>query len=53
MNFIENASRNSTICKDGYILVNKVPVKSNYKVKSGDVVTIEYRNPPKENLDSS
>ncbi len=51
MNFIENASRSKIqqSAKDGYILVNKVPVKSNYKVKSGDVVTIEYRNPPKEN----
>ena len=51
MTFIENASRSKIqqSAKDGYILVNKVPVKSNYKVKSGDVVTIEYRNPPKEN----
>ena len=51
MNFIENAIRSKIqqSAKDGYILVNKVPVKSNYKVKSGDVVTIEYRNPPKEN----
>ena len=51
MNFIENASRSKIqqSAKDGYILVNRVPVKSNYKVKSGDVVTIEYRNPPREN----
>ena len=44
MNFIENASRSKIqqSAKDGYILVNRVPVKSNYKVKSGDVVTIEY-----------
>ena len=51
MNFIENATRSKIqqSAKDGYILVNGAPVKSNYKVKSGDVVTVEYRNPPREN----
>ena len=50
MNFIENASRSKIqqSSKDGYILVNGVSVKPNYKVKSGDVVTVEYRNPPRE-----
>ena len=50
MNFIENATRSKIqqSAKDGYIHVNGVPVKSNYKVKSGDVVTVEYRNPPRE-----
>ena len=50
MNFIENATRSKIqqSAKDGYILVNGVPVKSNYKVKSGDVVTVEYKNPPRE-----
>ena len=40
--------RFNNLAKDGYILVNGFPVKSNYKVKSGDVVTVEYRNPPRE-----
>ena len=40
--------RYSNHAKDGYIHVNGVPVKSNYKVKSGDVVTVEYKNPPRE-----
>ena len=50
MNFIENATRSKIqqSAKDGYIHVNGVPVKSNYKVKSGDVVTVEYKNPPRE-----
>lgn len=50
MNFIENASRSKIqqSSKDGYILVNGVPVKPNYKVKSGDVVSVEYRNPPRK-----
>tara|TARA_B100000700_G_C14891284_1_gene782845 strand:+ start:56 stop:1066 length:1011 start_codon:yes stop_codon:yes gene_type:complete len=50
MNFIENTSRSKIqqSSKDGYIHVNGVPVKSNYKVKAGDVVTVEYRIPPRE-----
>lgn len=50
MNFIENATRSKIqqSAKDGYIHVNGFPVKSNYKVKSGDVVTVEYKNPPRE-----
>ena len=50
MNFIENASRSKIqkSARDGYIHVNGTPVKPNYKVKSGDVVTVEYRNPPRE-----
>ena len=51
MNFIENASRSKIqqSAKNGYIHVNGIPVKSNYKVKNGDVVTVEYRNPPRPN----
>ena len=50
MNFIEHASRSKIqqSAKDGYIYVNGKSVKANYKVKSGDVVTVEYRNPPRE-----
>ena len=50
MNFIEHASRSKIqqSAKDGYIYVNGRSVKANYKVKSGDVVTVEYRNPPRE-----
>ena len=50
INFIENASRSKIqqSAKEGYIHVNGKPVKSNYKVKSGDVVTVEYKNPPRE-----
>ena len=50
INFIENASRSKIqqSAKEGYIHVNGNPVKSNYKVKAGDVVTVEYKNPPRE-----
>ncbi|MBT4479260.1 MAG: RNA pseudouridine synthase, partial [Flavobacteriales bacterium] len=49
INFIENASRSKIqqSARDGYIHVNGLPVKANYKVKSGDVVTVEYKNPPR------
>ena len=51
MNFIENASRNKIqqSARDGYVHVNGNPVKVNYKVKGGDIVTVEYKNPPREN----
>jgi len=50
MNFIENASRSKIqqSVKDGFIHVNGKAVKANYKVKGGDVVTVEYKNPPIE-----
>lgn len=52
MNLIENATR-SKIQKatenDG-ILVNDVAVKSNYKVKPGDVVQLMLEHPPYEHL---
>ena len=50
MNFIENSSRSKIqqSARDGYIYVNGNSVKSNYKVKGGDVVTVEYKNPPRE-----
>jgi 23S rRNA pseudouridine1911/1915/1917 synthase len=47
---IENASRTrvQTAAAAGNILVNEQPVKSNYKVKPGDVITIVMAYPPKE-----
>lgn len=50
MNFIENATRNKIqqAAKAGNILVNEVPVKSNYKVKPKDVVSVVLSYPPQE-----
>jgi len=47
---IENASRNKVqvAAKAGNILVNDQPVKSNYKVKPGDVISIVMAYPPRE-----
>ncbi|WP_196891683.1 RluA family pseudouridine synthase [Aureivirga marina] len=52
MNFIENATRNKIqqAAKAGNVLVNDVPVKSNYKVKPHDVVRVVLSHPPHENL---
>lgn len=52
MNRIENATRNKIqqAAKDGNILVNEEPVKSNYKVKPGDVIRIVFKHPPHEYL---
>ena len=52
MNFIENATRNKIqqAAKAGNVLVNEVPVKSNYKVKGKDVVRVVLAHPPHENL---
>lgn len=52
MNLIENATRNKIqkAAENGNIFVNDVPVKSNYKVKSNDVVRILMENPPFENI---
>ena len=50
LNRLEGTSRNkiqqATI--DGYIHVNDKSVKSNYKVKPHDVVTVMFKNPPRE-----
>ena len=50
MNFIENASRNriQQSAREGCIHVNGIAVKPNYKVKAGDIVTVEYKNPPRD-----
>lgn len=52
MNYIENATRNKIqkAAKDGNIFVNNVVVKSNYKVKPGDVVQVMFEHPPYEFL---
>lgn len=52
MNRIENATRNKIqqAAKEGSIFVNDVAVKSNYKVKGGDVVRVLFTHPPYEHL---
>ena len=52
MNFVENATRNKVqqAAKAGNVLVNDVPVKSNYKVKPNDIVRVVLAHPPAENL---
>lgn len=52
MNRIENATRNKIqkAAKDGNIFVNDIAVKSNYKVKPNDVITVLFEHPPYEYL---
>ena len=52
MNFIENATRNKIqkAAKDGCVYVNDTAVKSNYKVKGGDVIRVLFTHPPHESL---
>ncbi len=52
MNKIENVTRNKIqkAATDGNIYVNNNTVKSNYKVKAGDVVTVMFEHPPYEFL---
>jgi len=52
MNRVENATRNKIqkAAKDGNIYVNDVAVKSSYKVKGNDVVTVLFEHPPYEFL---
>jgi 23S rRNA pseudouridine1911/1915/1917 synthase len=52
MNRVENATRNKIqkAAKDGNIFVNDVAVKSSYKVKGSDVVTVLFEHPPYEYL---
>ena len=51
MNLIPNATRNKiqNAATEGNIFVNDMPVKSNYKVKPLDVVTVMFTHPPYEN----
>ncbi|MFP4024146.1 MAG: RluA family pseudouridine synthase [Thiohalospira sp.] len=50
VNRIENASRSKiqSAAEADNILVNSLPVKSNYKVKPGDVISIVMAYPPRE-----
>lgn len=52
MNLIEKATRNKIqkAATAGNIHVNGIPVKSNYKVKGNDVVTVLFEHPPYEFL---
>jgi 23S rRNA pseudouridine1911/1915/1917 synthase len=52
MNRVENATRNKIqkAAKDGNIFVNDIAVKSSYKVKPFDVVTVLFEHPPYEYL---
>ena len=52
MNKVENATRSriQKSAKDGNIFVNDIIVKSNYKVKANDVVTVLFEHPPYEML---
>src|SRR5690554_2650565 len=52
MNLIEKATRNKIqkAAEAGNIHVNGVPVKSSYKVKGNDVVTVLFEHPPYEFL---
>ena len=50
INRLEGNSRNKIqqAAIDGYIHVNDKVVKSNYKVKPHDIVTVMFKNPPRE-----
>jgi 23S rRNA pseudouridine1911/1915/1917 synthase len=52
MNLIENTTRNKIqqAAENGSILVNDVAVKSNYKVKAGDIVRLVLAHPTYEQL---
>jgi 23S rRNA pseudouridine1911/1915/1917 synthase len=49
-NRIENASRNKIqqAADAGCILVNENPVKSNYRIKPGDIISVVMAQPPRE-----
>lgn len=50
MTLVQNSSRNKIqkAAEDGSILVNDTPVKSNYKVKPGDVIRVLFSKPKYE-----
>lgn len=52
MNLIENATRSKIqkAADSGNILVNEQSVKSNYKVKPGDIIRLMLEHPPYEHL---
>ncbi|MCP4521991.1 MAG: RluA family pseudouridine synthase [Cytophagales bacterium] len=49
MDRVPNVTRNKvqTLIKDGFVQVNEASIKSNYKVKPNDVVTIKLLEPPR------
>lgn len=49
-NRVENVSRSKiqAAAAAGAILVNQIPVKSNYKIKPGDVISVVMAHPPRE-----
>ncbi|MBW8362615.1 MAG: RluA family pseudouridine synthase [Kaistella sp.] len=49
--FRQNSSRNkiSQTCRAGNVMVNGTPVKQNYRVKPGDVISVLLAHPPREN----
>ncbi len=50
MNRLANATRNKIQdgIKVGYVRVNEQPIKSNYKVKPGDIITVSFPEPRRE-----
>ena len=52
INRIENLSRNKIqmAAKSGFIFVNEISVKPNYKIKPKDIVKVTLPHPPFENL---
>ena len=52
INRIENLSRNKiqTAAKSGFIFVNEISVKPNFKIKPKDIVKVTLPHPPFENL---
>lgn len=50
LNRLEGTSRNKIqqAAKDGFIRINDITVKSNCKVKPFDIVTVMFKNPPRE-----
>lgn len=50
MDRLPNVSRNKVqdAIKDGFVLVNEVAIKTNYRVRPGDVITIAMPEPPRD-----
>src|SRR5690606_41800531 len=50
--FRQNSSRNkiSQTCRAGNVVVNGTPVKQNYRVKPGDIISVLLSHPPRQNV---
>ncbi len=50
--FRQNSSRNkiSQTCRAGNVVVNGTPVKQNYRVKPGDIISVVLSHPPRQNV---